>query len=107
MPRATDRAQKPAQLPRAGSKFTRLRPRLSGRVRDYDTIAGMLFLTDLHPLGVLGTAIDSTSLGQVGEGKLLAIFTGAGIALGVEAFRPLRSSGGAAQRTHEPHPASL
>jgi uncharacterized protein len=127
-----------------------------GRVSDYDTIAGMFRLTDLHLFGVIGAAIGTAALGlwlirrggnrtitgdpvevrrkpwqrgvfsgglllgagwaltgacpgtslvQVGEGKLLAIFTVAGIALGTYAFGRLRSSGGAAQLAHDAHPA--
>lgn len=127
-----------------------------GRVSDYDTIAGMFRLTDLHLFGVIGAAIGTAALGlwlirrggnrtitgdpvevrrkpwqrgvfsggllfgagwaltgacpgtslvQVGEGKLLAIFTVAGIVLGTYAFGRLRSSGGAAQLAHDPHPA--
>jgi uncharacterized protein len=34
-----------------------------GRVTDYDTIAGMFRLTDLHLFGVIGTAIAVTALG--------------------------------------------
>jgi len=127
-----------------------------GRVSDYDTIAGMFRLTDLHLFGVIGAAIGTAALGlwlirrggnrtitgdpvevrrkpwqrgvfsgglllgagwaltgacpgtslvQVGEGKLLAIFTVAGIVLGTYAFGRLRSSGGAAQLAQDPHPA--
>jgi uncharacterized protein len=60
------------------------------------------------PLGAgwaLTGACPGTSLVQVGEGKLLAIFTVAGIVLGTYAFGRLRSSGGAAQLTHDAHPA--
>ena len=115
-----------------------------GRVSDYDTIAGMFRMTDLHLFGVIGAAIGTaaiglwlirrggnrtitgdavevrrkplrpgvfsgglvlgagwaltgacpgTSLVQVGEGKLMAVFTVAGIALGTYAFGRLRSPG--------------
>lgn len=128
-----------------------------GRVSDYDTIAGMFRLTDLHLFGVIGAAIGTaaiglwlirrggnrtiggepvelrrkawqpgvfagglvlgagwaltgacpgTSLVQVGEGKLVAIFTVAGIALGTYLFGRLRSSGDAARLAHDPRPAS-
>ena len=113
-----------------------------GGVTDYDTIAGMFRLTDLHLFGVIGGAIGTaaiglwlirrggsrtitgdavevrrkplqpgvfagglvlgagwalsgacpgTSLVQVGEGKLLAVFTVAGIVLGTYAFGRVRS----------------
>jgi hypothetical protein len=42
----------------------------------------------------------------VSTGKLLAILTVAGIALGTYAVGRLRSSSGAAQLAHSPHPAS-
>jgi uncharacterized protein len=128
-----------------------------GRVSDYDTIAGMFRLTDLHLFGVIGVAIGTaavglwlvrrggnrtitgdavevrrkawqpgvfsgglvlgagwaltgacpgTSLVQVGEGKLLALFTVAGIVVGTYAFGRLRSSGDAARITPGAHPAS-
>ena len=117
-----------------------------GRVSDYDTIAGMFRLTDLHLFGVIGAAIATSALGlwlirrggnrtisgapvdvrrkpwqggvfsgglmlgagwalsgacpgtslvQVGEGKLLALFTVAGIVLGTYVFGRVRSSGAA------------
>jgi len=128
-----------------------------GRVSDYDTIAGMFRLTDLHLFGVIGAAIGTaavglwlirrggnrtiagdavevrrkswqpgvfwgglvlgagwalsgacpgTSLVQMGEGKLLALFTVAGIVLGTYAFGRLRSSGDAPRLAHDAHPAS-
>ena len=128
-----------------------------GRVTDYDTIAGMFRLTDLHLFGVIGGAIGTaaiglwlirrggnrtltgdavevrrkplqpgvfsgglvlgagwalsgacpgTSLVQVGEGKLLAIFTVAGIVLGTYAFARLRSAGAPADLARGAHPAS-
>jgi uncharacterized membrane protein YedE/YeeE len=128
-----------------------------GRVSDYDTIAGMFRLTDLHLFGVIGSAIATaavglwlvrrggnrtitgdpveirrkpwqsglfpgglvlgagwaltgacpgTSLVQVGEGKLLALFTVAGIVLGTYAFGRLRSSGDTPRLAVEAQPAS-
>ena len=113
-----------------------------GRASDYDTIAGMFQLSDLHLFGVIGGAIATaaiglwlirrggnrtitgapvdlrrkpwqpgafvgglvlgagwalsgacpgTSLVQVGEGKLLAVFTVGGILLGTYLFGCVRS----------------
>jgi uncharacterized membrane protein YedE/YeeE len=113
-----------------------------GRASDYDTIAGMFRLSDLHLFGVIGGAIATagvglwllrrsgnrtitgapvelgrkpwqpgafvgglvlgagwalsgacpgTSLVQVGEGKILAVFTVGGILLGTYLFGYLRS----------------
>ena len=115
-----------------------------GRVSDYDTIAGMFRLTDLHLFGVIGGAIATAALGlwllrragnvtitgvavevrpkpwqsgavwgglvfgagwaltgacpgtalvQIGEGKLMAAFTVAGILAGTYVYGLLRSSG--------------
>ena len=122
-----------------------------GRVSDYDTIAGMFHLTDLHLFGVIGGAVATAALGlwvircggnrtitgapvevrrkpwqagafvgglvlgagwalsgacpgtslvQVGEGKVLALFTVAGILLGTYVFgclRPVASTRGPVQ----------
>ena len=127
-----------------------------GRVSDYDTIAGMFRLTDLHLFGVIGTAIATASIGlwlirrggnrtvtgdpvdvrrkawqpgvfsgglvlgagwaltgacpgtslvQVGEGKLVAVFTVAGILVGTYVFGRLRSFGDRPGLASEPHPA--
>lgn len=113
------------------------------RATDYDTIAGMFRLTDLHLMGVIGSAIATaalgfwllrhagsrtvfgqsaelkrkpwhtgaiwgglvfgvgwalsgacpgTSLAQVGEGKLVALFTVAGILVGTYLYGWVRSS---------------
>jgi len=128
-----------------------------GRVSDYDTIAGMFRLTDLHLFGVIGAAIGTSAIGlwmirqggnrtvsgapvdvrrkpwqpgvfsgglvlgagwalsgacpgtslvQVGEGKLLALFTVAGIALGTYLFGRLRSSGVAPRVVESARPAA-
>jgi hypothetical protein len=114
-----------------------------GRVSDYDTIAGMFRLTDLHLFGVIGAAIVTAALGlwlirqrgsrtitgtpvevrrkpwrpgmfagglvlgagwaltgacpgtslvQIGEGKLIALFTVVGILAGTYLFGCLRST---------------
>ncbi len=113
-----------------------------GRVTDYDTIAGMFRLADLHLFGVIGSAIATAALGlwllrragnrtvsggavdlgrkpwslgalwgglvlgtgwalsgacpgtslvQIGEGKLVAIFTVTGILVGTYGYGWLRS----------------
>jgi uncharacterized membrane protein YedE/YeeE len=128
-----------------------------GRVSDYDTIAGMFRLTDLHLFGVIGAAIGTAAIGlwlirrggnrtltggpvevrrkpwqpgvfagglvlgagwalsgacpgtalvQLGEGKLLAGFTVAGIALGTYAYGRFRSPGGASHPARGAHRAS-
>ena len=115
-----------------------------GRVSDYDTIAGMFRLTDLHLFGVIGSAIATAALGlwlvrragnvtvhgtpvdvrrkpwqvgavsggltfgagwaltgacpgtalvQVGEGKVMAIITVAGILAGTYVYGLVRSKG--------------
>ena len=115
-----------------------------GRVSDYDTIAGMFRLTDLHLFGVIGSAIATAALGlwlvrragnvtvhgtpvdvrrkpwqagavwggltfgagwaltgacpgtalvQVGEGKVMAIVTVAGILAGTYVYGLVRSKG--------------
>jgi len=88
------------------------------RVTDYDTIAGMFRLTDLHLVGVIGSAIATaavgfwllrrsgnrtltgwalsgacpgTALAQVGEGKLAALFTVGGILGGTYLYGRVRS----------------
>lgn len=112
------------------------------RVTDYDTIAGMFRFTDLHLIGVIGSAIAASALGlwalrrsgnrslaghrievrrkpwqagaiwgglvfgagwgltgacpgtslvQVGEGKMVALFTVAGILAGTYLYGRLRS----------------
>lgn len=115
-----------------------------GRVTDYDTIAGMFRLTDLHLFGVIGSAIATAALGlwlvrragnvtvtgapvevrpkpwqsgavwgglmfgagwaltgacpgtalvQVGEGKVMAVVTVAGILAGTYVYGLVRSGG--------------
>lgn len=127
-----------------------------GRVSDYDTIAGMFQLSDLHLFGVIGAAIATAGLGlwlirragnrtitgapvelrrrpwqpgaflgglvlgagwalsgacpgtslvQVGEGKLLAVFTVGGIFLGTYLFGLLRSLGSARRAADVTRPA--
>jgi hypothetical protein len=127
------------------------------RASDYDTIAGMFRLTDLHLFGVIGVAIGTSALGlwlirrggnrtlggapvemgrkpsqpgaftgglllgagwalsgacpgtslvQVGEGKLLALFTVAGITVGTYVFGRLRSSGVAPEVVEHTRPAA-
>lgn len=50
--------------------------------------------------------VPGTSLVQVGEGKLLAVFTVAGIVPGTYAFARLRSAGASGDLTRSAHPAS-
>lgn len=69
------------------------------RATDYDTIASMFRLMDLHLMFVIGGAgwalsgaCPGTSLVQVGEGKLVALFTVVGILTGTYLYGWVRSN---------------